>query len=96
MEGNGEDAGDVGAEALRRASVLRPLVQAYLSRTGSLESGIRDAVWELGVSKTLSGVGSDGLQRKAGAPARWFPANAADRRELSWCRSRSKLSSTNI
>ena len=52
MEGNGEDAGDVGAEALRRASVLRPLVQAYLSRTRSLESGIRDAVWELGVSKT--------------------------------------------
>ena len=51
MEGNSEDSGDVGAEVLRRASVLRPLVQMYLSRTGSLESGIRDAVWELGVSK---------------------------------------------
>jgi len=38
--------------ALRRASVLRPLVKAYLNRTGSLESGIRDAVRELGVSKT--------------------------------------------
>ena len=52
MEGTDEDCGDAGAEALRRASVLRPLVQTYLSRTGSLESGIRDAVWELGVSKT--------------------------------------------
>ena len=50
--GNDEDCSDAGAEALRRASVLRPLVQAYLNRTGSLESGIRDAVWELGVSKT--------------------------------------------
>ncbi len=52
MEGNDEDCGDAGAEALRRASVLRPLVQAYLNGTGSLESGIRDAVWELGVSRT--------------------------------------------
>ena len=42
MEGNDEDCGDAGAEALRRASVLRPLVQAYLNGTGSLESGIRD------------------------------------------------------
>ena len=41
IEGNDEDYGDAGAEALRWASVLRPLVQAYLSRTGSLESGIR-------------------------------------------------------
>ena len=52
MEGNDEEGGDFGAEAQRRASVLRPLVQAYLSRTGSLESGIGDAVWELGVSRT--------------------------------------------
>lgn len=52
IEGHDEEGGDVGAEALRRASVLRPLVQAYLNRTGSLEGGIRDAVWELGVSKT--------------------------------------------
>ncbi len=52
MEGNDEDSGDAGAEALRRASVLRPLVQAYLSRAGSLESGIGDAGWELGVSRT--------------------------------------------
>ncbi|WP_281369208.1 DNA-binding domain-containing protein, partial [Microvirga mediterraneensis] len=40
-----------GVEALRRAAVLRPLVQAYLASTGSLEAGIRDAVWELGVSR---------------------------------------------
>lgn len=52
MEGNDEEGGDFGAEAQRRASVLRPLVQAYLSRAGSLESGIGDAVWELGVSRT--------------------------------------------
>lgn len=51
-EAREEDRGDVEAEALRRASVLRPLVQTYLGRTGSLESGIRDAVRELGVSKT--------------------------------------------
>jgi putative transposase len=53
-EGREEDRGDVEAEAeaLRRASVLHPLVQIYLGRTGSLESGIRDAVWKLGVSKT--------------------------------------------
>ncbi len=49
---NDEEGGDFGAEAQRRASVLRPLVQAYLSRAGSLESGIGDAVWELGVSRT--------------------------------------------
>ena len=40
-----------GVEALRRAAVLRPLVQAYLAGTGSLEAGIRDAVRELGVSR---------------------------------------------
>ncbi|WP_262031977.1 Mu transposase C-terminal domain-containing protein [Microvirga sp. Mcv34] len=40
-----------GVEALRRAAVLRPLVQAYLAGTGSLEAGIRDAVWELGASR---------------------------------------------
>ncbi len=51
-EAREEDRGDVEAEALRRASVLRPLVQTYLGRTGSLESGIRDADRELGVSKT--------------------------------------------
>ena len=52
IEVNDEEGGDFGAEAQRRASVLRPLVQAYLSRAGSLESGIGDAVWELGVSRT--------------------------------------------
>ncbi len=31
-----------GVEALRRAAVLRPLVQAYLAGTGSLEAGIRE------------------------------------------------------
>ena len=51
-EAREKERGDVEAKALRRASVLRPLVQTYLDRTGSLESGIGDAVWELGVSKT--------------------------------------------
>ena len=46
-----EEAEVIGAEDQRRAMVLRPLVQVYLSGTGSLESGIRDAVWELGVSR---------------------------------------------
>lgn len=51
MENDGEDSIAVGAEEARRASVLRPLVQALLKGTGSLESGINDAVWELGVSR---------------------------------------------
>ena len=51
MEREGDQAGATGAEAARRAAVLRPLVQAYLTGSGSLESGIRDAVWELGVSR---------------------------------------------
>ena len=46
-----EDSVAVGAEEARRAAVLRPLVQAYLNGTGSLERGINDAVWELGVSR---------------------------------------------
>jgi hypothetical protein len=33
------------------STVLRPLVQSYLNGTASLESGINDAVWELGVSR---------------------------------------------
>ena len=48
IEGSYEDSGDAGAEALHQTSVLGPLVQAYLNRTGSLESGVHDAVWELG------------------------------------------------
>ena len=52
MDDDGEDSVAVGAEEARRAAVLRPLVQAFLKRTGSLESGINDAVWELGVSRT--------------------------------------------
>ena len=51
MEHDGEDSVAVGAEEARRAAVLRPLVQAFLKGTGSLESGINDAVWELGVSR---------------------------------------------
>ena len=51
MDDDGEDSVAVGAEWARRAAVLRPLVQAYLNGTGSLESGINDAVWELGVSR---------------------------------------------
>ncbi len=51
MNDDGEDSVAVGAEEARRAAVLRPLVQAYLNGTGSLERGINDAVWELGVSR---------------------------------------------
>ncbi|WP_305798462.1 DNA-binding domain-containing protein, partial [Thioclava sp. F28-4] len=51
MDDYGEDSVAVGAEEARRAAVLRPLVQAFLKGTGSLESGINDAVWELGVSR---------------------------------------------
>lgn len=51
MENDDEESVALGAEEARRAAVLRPLVQAYLKGTGSLESGINDAVWELGVSR---------------------------------------------
>ena len=51
MDDDGKDSVAVGAEEARRAAVLRPLVQAYLKGTGRLESGIKDAVWELGVSR---------------------------------------------
>ena len=51
MENGGEGSVVVGAEEARRAAVLCPLVQANLNGTGSLESGINDAVCELGVSR---------------------------------------------
>ena len=51
MSEDGEEPDAVGAEEARRAAVLRPLVQAFLKGTGSLESGVNDAVWELGVSR---------------------------------------------
>jgi hypothetical protein len=51
MGREGDHAEAIGAEAARKAAVLRPLVQEYLSGTGSLESGIHDAVCELGVSR---------------------------------------------
>ncbi|GGH41931.1 hypothetical protein [Cribrihabitans marinus] len=51
MENDGEDSIAVGAEEARRAAVLPPLVQAFLKGTGSLEGGVNDAVWELGVSR---------------------------------------------
>ena len=51
MESDGDEFGANGAETARRAAVLRPLVRDYLAGTGSLESGVRDAVWELGVSR---------------------------------------------
>jgi putative transposase len=51
MESDGDEFGANGDEAARRAAVLRPLVRDYLAGTGSLESGVRDAVWELGVSR---------------------------------------------
>ena len=90
MEGNDEDCGDAGAEALRRASVLRPLVQAYLNRTGSLESGIRDAVWELGVSKTTVWRWIRRLAEEGGR------TDAADPRGRSWWPVMSKASSKTI
>ena len=52
IQRNDEDSGEDGAESLPRASVLRPLVRAYPNRAGGLESGISDAVWELGASRT--------------------------------------------
>ena len=51
MEWEGDQAGTEGVEAARKVAVLRPLAQAYLAGAGSLESGIRDAIWELGVSR---------------------------------------------
>ncbi|WP_198174275.1 helix-turn-helix domain-containing protein [Mesorhizobium xinjiangense] len=51
MDNDSESTVAVGAEETRRAAVLRPLVQAFLKGTGRLESGINDAVWELGVSR---------------------------------------------
>jgi hypothetical protein len=60
MEREGDQAGATGAEAARRAAVLRPLVQAYLTGSGSLESGIRDALWELGVSRKAALFSADG------------------------------------
>lgn len=51
MDRAGEQDGTIGAEISRRLSVLRPLVEAHLAGAGGLESGIRDAVWELGVSR---------------------------------------------
>ena len=51
MDDARDDSVAAGAEEARRAAVLRPLVQAYLKGTGSLESGVNDAVWELGVSR---------------------------------------------
>ena len=51
MEREGDQAGTEGVEAARKVAVLRPLAQAYLAGAGSLESGIRDAIWELGVSR---------------------------------------------
>lgn len=58
-----EEAEVIGAEDQRRAMVLRPLVQVYLSGTGSLESGIRDAVWELGVSRAREWTEHGGRRR---------------------------------
>lgn len=51
VDGAGEQDGPIGAEASRRFAVLRPLAEAHLAGAGGLESGIRDAVWELGVSR---------------------------------------------
>jgi len=51
MENDDEESVALGAEEARRATVLRRLLQAYLKGTGSLDSGINDAVWELGVSR---------------------------------------------
>ena len=51
MESDGDEFGANGAETARRAAVLRPLVRDYLAGISSLESGVRDAVWELGVSR---------------------------------------------
>lgn len=83
MENDGEDSIAVGAEEARRASVLRPLVQALLKGTGSLESGINDAVWELGVSRAtvwrwINRLAEEGGRTSALAPRkRGRPAGTA-------------------
>ena len=73
MEREGDQAGTEGVEAARRAAVLRPLVQAYLAGAGSLESGVRDAVRELGVSRAtvwrwIRRLAEDGGRTSALAP----------------------------
>ena len=70
MDREEDHARTIGAEATRRAAVLRPLVQDYLSGKGSLESGIRDAVWQLGVSRATVGRRAD---QCAGAAEAWPP-----------------------
>ena len=69
MNDDGEDSVAVGAEEARRAAVLRPLVQAYLNGTGSLERGINDAVWELGVSRATVWLEAPAMVMVFGAPA---------------------------
>ena len=76
MDDARDDSVAAGAEEARRAAVLRPLVQAYLNGTGSLERGINDAVWELGVSRAtvrrwttwVAGTGEDPKQAGGRAP----------------------------
>ncbi|WP_245847443.1 helix-turn-helix domain-containing protein [Paracoccus seriniphilus] len=76
---DGEDSAAVGAEEARRAVVLRPLVQACLNGTGSLESGINDAVWELGVSRATVWRWIKRLAEEGGAPALWYRGSGAAR-----------------
>jgi len=52
MDDDGQESVAVGAEKAHGAAVLRSLAQAYLKGIGSLDSGIKDAVWELGVSRS--------------------------------------------
>ena len=83
MEGNCEDSGDVGAEVLRRGSVLRPLLQMYLSRTGAWRAVSVMHSESMVSARQRSGGGFGELQTKVAAPARWLPANTAGRQEQS-------------
>ena len=91
MESDGDEFGASGAVAARRAAVLRPPFLGYLAGTGSLESGIRVAVWELGVSRATvwrwirrlaeeGGRTSALIPRKCGRPAgsTWISGKVED------------------
>jgi putative transposase len=94
MWGEGDQAGATGAEAARRAAVLRPLVQAYLTGSGRLESGIRDALWELGVSRAtvwrwIRRLAAEGGRTRALVPQK--RGRRADGGEISYLKARNDV-----
>ena len=95
MESDGDEFGANGREAARRAAVLRPLVRDYLVGTGSLESGVRDAVWELGVSRATVWRWIIRSAEEGGRTSPWLPGSVAAAREQFWFPAMSKSSSKN-